>query len=189
MLANVLCSNLFQLQNLSSMRVLWHGMSNFCKEIHIETFCKLPFAFINRFLENIMHRNLDKAPPEIKFLSTVFLGWVKSLQWHHNDCDGVSNHQLHDYLLNRLFMNRLKKTPKLCVTVLCDRNSPVTGEFPAQRASNAENVSIWWRHHVLCNTPGHDIHRSRFVVFCCDEVTAKLTHILLGYFPGIGTIV
>ena len=24
----------------------------------------------------------------------------------------------------------------------------VTGEFPAQKASNAENVSIWWRHHV-----------------------------------------
>ena len=22
-----------------------------------------------------------------------------------------------------------------------------TGEFPAQRASYAENVSIWWRHH------------------------------------------
>ena len=30
---------------------------------------------------------------------------------------------------------------------LC-RESPVTGEFPAQRANNAENVSIWWRHHV-----------------------------------------
>ena len=25
--------------------------------------------------------------------------------------------------------------------------SPETGEFPAQMASNAENVSIWWRHH------------------------------------------
>ena len=24
----------------------------------------------------------------------------------------------------------------------------VTGEFPAQMASNAENISIWWRHHV-----------------------------------------
>ena len=23
----------------------------------------------------------------------------------------------------------------------------VTGEFPAQRASNAENVNIWWRHY------------------------------------------
>ena len=37
---------------------------------------------------------------------------------------------------------------KLRVTGLCVRNSPVTGEFPTQRASNAENVSIWWRHHV-----------------------------------------
>ena len=26
-------------------------------------------------------------------------------------------------------------------------NSPGTGEFPAQMASNAANVSIWWRHH------------------------------------------
>ena len=24
-----------------------------------------------------------------------------------------------------------------------------TGEFPTQMASNAENVSIWWRHHVF----------------------------------------
>ena len=31
---------------------------------------------------------------------------------------------------------------------LCEGNSPVTVEFPAQRASNAENVPIWWRHHT-----------------------------------------
>ena len=24
-----------------------------------------------------------------------------------------------------------------------------TGQFPAQMASNAENVSIWWRHHAM----------------------------------------
>ena len=29
----------------------------------------------------------------------------------------------------------------------CVGNSPVTGEFPAQMASNAESASIWWRHH------------------------------------------
>ena len=46
--------------------------------------------------------------------------------------------------------NRSKKTSKLRVTGLCEGNSPVTGEFPAQRASNAENVSIWWRHHANC---------------------------------------
>ena len=40
-----------------------------------------------------------------------------------------------------------KKTSKLRVTGLCEGNSPVSGEFPAQMASNAENVSIWWRHH------------------------------------------
>ena len=37
---------------------------------------------------------------------------------------------------------RSKKTSKLRVTGLCVGNSLLTGEFPAQRASNAENVSI-----------------------------------------------
>ena len=41
-----------------------------------------------------------------------------------------------------------KKISKLRVTGLCAGNSPVTGEFPAHMASNAANVSIWWRHHV-----------------------------------------
>ena len=47
-----------------------------------------------------------------------------------------------------VFRRRSKKTSKLCVTGLCEGNSTATGEFPAQMASNAENVSIWWRHHV-----------------------------------------
>ena len=42
---------------------------------------------------------------------------------------------------------RSKKTSKLRVTGLCEGNSPVTGEFPAQRASNAENAPIRWRRH------------------------------------------
>ena len=40
-----------------------------------------------------------------------------------------------------------EKTAKLRVTGLCEGNSLVTGEFHAQRTSNAENVSIWWHHH------------------------------------------
>ena len=71
-----------------------------------------------------------------------------SLLWRHNARDGVSNHQPHDCLVNRLFRRRSKKTSKLRVTGLWKENSPVTGEFPAQRASNAENVSIWWHHHI-----------------------------------------
>ena len=71
-----------------------------------------------------------------------------SSQWRHNKHDGVSNHQPHDCLFNRLFRCRSEKTSKLRVTGLCAGNSPVTGEFLAQRTSNAESFSIWWRHHV-----------------------------------------
>ena len=70
------------------------------------------------------------------------------LRWRQNGRDSVSNHQPRGCLLNRLFRRRSKKTSKLLVTGLCAGNSPGTGEFPAQMASYAENVSIWWRHHA-----------------------------------------
>ena len=65
-------------------------------------------------------------------------------QWRHNERDGVSNQQRLDCLLSHLFRRRSKKTSKLRVTGLGEGNSPVTG-----RASNAENVSIWLRHHEI----------------------------------------
>ena len=82
-----------------------------------------------------------------KSISTKLQWNTTTLQWHPNGRDVVSNHQPHDCLLNRLFRCRLKKTSKLRVTGLCAGNSPETGEFSAQMASNTENVSIWWRHH------------------------------------------
>ena len=72
----------------------------------------------------------------------------KPLQWCHNGHDSISNHQPHDCLLNRIFRLRSKEISKLLVTGLCAGNSPGTGEFPAQMASNTENASIWWRHHA-----------------------------------------
>ena len=73
---------------------------------------------------------------------------LPALHWSHNEPDGVSKYQPRDCLLNCLFRRRSKKTSKLRVTGLCVGNSPGTGEFPALMASNTENVSIWWRHHV-----------------------------------------
>ena len=70
----------------------------------------------------------------------------QSLLWRHNGHDGVLNHQPHNCLLNSSFRRRSKKTSKLSVTGLCLGNSPMT-EFPAQRASNVENFSIWWSNH------------------------------------------
>ena len=75
-----------------------------------------------------------------------------TLQWRHNERDVVSNHQPDDCLLNRLFRRRSKKTSKLRVSGLCAGNSPVTSEFLAHMASNAEIVSIWWllRQRYIC---------------------------------------
>ena len=73
--------------------------------------------------------------------------WIYALRWRRNGHDSVSNHHPRDCLLNRLFRHRSKKISKPRVTGLCAGNSPETGEFPAQMGSNAENFSIWWRHH------------------------------------------
>ena len=70
------------------------------------------------------------------------------LHWRHNGRDCFSNNQPYDCLLNHLFKRRSKNASKVRVTGLCEGNSPGTGEFPAQMASNADDVSIWWRHHA-----------------------------------------
>ena len=84
-----------------------------------------------------------KDPTAARITGSLF---GTTLQWRHNEHDGVSNHLRLDCLLNRLVRRRSKKTSKLCVTGLCEGNSLVTCEFPAQRASNAEHISISWRH-------------------------------------------
>ena len=94
---------------------------------------------------------------------------VRPLQWRHNGRDSISNHQPHDCLLNRLFRHRSRKTSKLRVTGLCAGNSPGTGEFAAQRASNAENVSIWWRHHDRGKAWPLQVHGQCVLWFVCDE--------------------
>ena len=90
-----------------------------------------------------------------------------SLRWRHNEPDGVSNHQPYDCLHKRLF------SP---ASLTCEGNSPVTGEFLAQRASNAENVSIWWRHHMKQH---YSVHISWLVLF------QYLTYDLQRDVPGV----
>ena len=72
-------------------------------------------------------------PPTAKFSQSFK---AQSLQWRHDGIDGVSNHKPHDCLLNRLFRRGSQKTSKLCVTGLCDGNSPATNHDDA----------IQWKH-------------------------------------------
>ena len=75
---------------------------------------------------------------------------VVTLQWRHNEHHFVSNYRHRDCLFTHSFRRKSKNTSKLRFTDLLwgeslEGNPPVTG---TQRASNAENVSFWWRHHV-----------------------------------------
>ena len=77
----------------------------------------------------------------------LWFGTSWNYSYHNNESSGVLNHRRLHCLLNSWFRRRSKKTSKLRVTNFCAGNSPVTCEFPAQKAINARNVSIWWRHH------------------------------------------
>ena len=106
--------------------------------------------------------------------------YVHTLHWRHNGRDGVSNHQPYECLLNRWFRPRSKKTSKLRVTGFCEGNSPGTGEFPAQMASNAKNVSIWWRHHALASWRlKSPVHRPFIQQVIDDKVTPNYTLLAL----------
>ena len=100
---------------------------------------KTIFKFHKKFQKVLKRHSLDLC----------FYVSLIPLQWRHNGHYGISNHQPHHCLLNPLFRRKWKKTSKLRITGLCAGNSPMTGEFPTQMGSNAENVSIRWRHHVL----------------------------------------
>ena len=63
---------------------------------------------------------------------------------------------------------------KLRITGLCTWVSPVTGEFPVQKASDAENISIWWRHLAL---PCYQLSAA--------HLTIRHAHMIRGYrFPN-----
>ena len=58
-----------------------------------------------------------------------------------------------------------------------------TGEFPAQRASYAENVSIWWRHHETDDKLLHEprmtdkIHRNTYASPGLNELKTAVSNL------------
>ena len=130
-------------------------------------------------------------PGQLGVLEKIHI-W-KLLQWRHNERDGVSNHRRFEGLFNRLFTHKSKKTWKLRVTGFREGNSPVTGEFPSQRASNTENGSIWWRHHDIEHGPYIHMYTVLFgiLLLClyhefCVDLRDWLFYIIHGCRSDIG---
>ena len=69
-------------------------------------------------------------------------------QWRHNG-QKASQITIPSIVCSTVCSGADKRKHQSSLTDLCEGNLPVTGEFPSQWASNAENVSIWWRHHYF----------------------------------------
>ena len=115
-----------------------------CIGLYIE---KEPWRLtLTGLLYYIWNTNFERYSPtrfhsiEYRWLSTRLCRVCATLQWRHNEHNGVSNHRRLDWLCNRLFRHRSKEASKLRVTALCERNPPMTDGIPSQRTSNAENV-------------------------------------------------
>ena len=107
-------------------------------------------------------------------VTVEFCKQCESLQWRHNERDGISNHQPHDYLLNRLFRSRWKKTSKLRVTGLCGGihrgpvNSPHKGTV-TRKMFLFDDVIMWNIMFHWC--PQHYLGDSKYAVIisCCEH--------------------
>ena len=103
-----------------------------------------------------------------------------ALRWRHNQQDGVSNHQPHDCLLNRLFRRSSKKTSKLRVTGLCVGNSPWPVNSPDKGPVTRKMF------------PFDDVIMARYYWFpfvWTRPVFLPLWHICWGYFSGMGATI
>ena len=132
-----------------------------CSWLHQSHHCEIVLYFLHSisilsfYIDVVLALSIEHVSPHVNDRTaccSVILfhnSWKndRSLKWRHNGRDGVSNRRRLDCLQNRLFRRRSKKTSKMRVTGFCEGNSPVTGEFPAQRDRNAENVLMWLRHH------------------------------------------
>ena len=162
----------------------WRSVVPFTEEVN-SSLAKRPLVFNGRLVNRRLTSLVKEATGAcIHFPWHQQPSWwyrlVGTLQWRHNGRNSVSNHQPHDCLLNCLFTRRSRKTSKPRVTGLCAGNSQGTGEFPAQVASNAENVSIWWRHHdmkgmTLCNDEMYLSAMPNVVNKACNYCDSLLT--------------
>ena len=103
-----------------------------------------------------------------------FLLLPGSLLWRHNGRDGVSNHQPHDCLLNRLFRRRSKKTSKLHVTGLCAGNplGPVNSlhKRPVTRKMFPFDDAIIFTVSRY-SKPRHHLQQLHYHASCCSRMT------------------
>ena len=100
----------------------------------------------------------NRVAPSDRNQESVETVWMNTLLWRHNGCDGVSNHQPHNCLLNRSGADQRKHQSSSSLAFVWW----IHRWIPAQMASSADNVSIWGNSFgsLLC------LHRQNLHIQC-----------------------
>ena len=121
---------------------------------------------------------VQKAP-------TIFMTLTHdTLQWRHNERDGISHHRRLDCLLNRLFRHRSKKTSKLCITGLCEGFIPSLNKLLDKQSSCqwfdtswcSCDVAVMWLDLMQCAS-GIRLFLClayRLYIFSCDQAALQM---------------
>ena len=101
----------------------WHLtiLISFINPLHIESFWE------NFRTDFIIFYNFSMSRRSSKIIHRGRQG--PTIQWRHNERDGVSNH-MRSLFARPFVQEEIKKTSKLRVTALGEGNPPVTGGFP-----------------------------------------------------------
>ena len=110
---------------------------------------RVMFKFWNSTTRNLSYfdkkwncRDKRRCGYRLKGFGEVWVqdGTIFTLQWHHDERDGVSNDRRLDCLLKRLFRRRSRKTSKFHVIGYCEGNPPMTGGSPHKGSVTRTNV-------------------------------------------------
>ena len=100
--------------------------------------------------------------------NVIYLTTVLTLQWLHNERDGVPNHRSLDFLLNRLFRRRSKKTPK------APRHWPLLVccmSWLWYNYTYMECIGLYFRYNwpIKSTKPGTDILIPVYFIWLCER--------------------
>ena len=124
--------------------------------------CYAPLIWITAILSSFSHcgysltRFISRSPSLQLLYENNLVIIITDYQSHYNDVTiSAMASQITSLTIVCSVVNSgtdQRKYQSSAWLAFCKGNSPVTGEFPAQSASNAENISIWWRHHAIMST-------------------------------------
>ena len=128
----VICISNYSHVKMSPMASQITGVSNVYSTVCSGYFTRSAYGFFYNMSFEITLLELLPCIPGVDGLRSDIGKLIRldTLQWRHNERDGVSNYRPLDRLPNRLFRRRSKKKSKFRDTGLCEGNPPVDGGFP-----------------------------------------------------------